>query len=65
MKVLYRTFPDGFLTGIVPLSCFPSPPASASGRKKPSSQRLKEKHGLHTMEEVLKESFTHEGRAIT
>ena len=65
MKVLYRTFPNGFLTGIVPLSCFPSPPASVSGRKKSSSQHLKEEHGLHTVGGVLKESFTHEGKVFT
>ena len=64
MRILFRTFPDGLLTGKVPNSCYPSLPSSASSgrRKTPHS------NGHHHMitetvdvREEIKDYFTHEG----
>lgn len=61
MKVLYRTFPNGFMTGVVPLSCYPSPPSS--GRKK-SSRQHKEQLKLCNESVPCKDSLSFEGKSI-
>ena len=60
MKVLYRTFPKGMLTGVVPKSCLPSPPPTA--RKGSGKQSVTPKPPSSQHHQVIHSSrFTSEG----
>ena len=60
MKVLYRTFPKGMLTGVVPKSCLPSPPPTA--RKGSGKQSVTPKPSISQHDLVIHRSrFTSEG----
>ncbi|XP_011406179.1 PREDICTED: centrosomal protein of 41 kDa-like [Amphimedon queenslandica] len=63
MKVLYKTFPDGFLTGVVPKSCLPSPPLpSVGGHRKSSTSRssIDIVPTTATTDTVLRDSFSND-----
>lgn len=67
MKVLYKTFPDGFLTGVVPKSCLPSPPPpSVGGHRKSSTSRSS--IGIvpttATTDTVLRDFFSNDGTLL-
>jgi centrosomal protein CEP41 len=60
MKVLYRKFPRGMLSGAVPKSCLPSPPPTArkgSGKQsttpKPTQEEVVVRHRSHFTSEDL------------
>ena len=60
MKVLYRTFPKGMLTGVVPKSCLPSPPPTArkgSGKQSVTPKPSNSQHDLV----IHRSRFTSEG----
>ena len=39
LRILYKVFPTGLMTGTVPLSCLPTPPPSVAGKRRPSNSR--------------------------
>ena len=60
MKVLYRKFPRGMLSGAVPKSCLPSPPPTArkgSGKQsttpKPTQEEVVVRHRSHFTSEGM------------
>ena len=61
MKVLYKTFPDGFLTGVVPKSCLPSPPPPVGGHRKLSRSSIDIVPTTTSTDTVLKDSFSNDG----
>ena len=60
LKVLYKIFPEGMLTGSVPKTCYPSPPPSA--RKSSKTASLKSPPPTATPSAPHKEEFTPEGK---
>ena len=63
LKVLYKIFPEGMLTGSVPKTCYPSPPPSA--RKSSKTASLKSPPPTATPSVPHKEEFTPEGKDCT
>ena len=58
MKVLYKTFPSGMLTGSIPKTCLPSPPTSA---RKGSGKRSAPPPTSPSVPGPLKDTFTDDG----
>lgn len=61
LKVLYKIFPEGMLTGSVPRVCYPSPPPSARKSSKTTSVKSPPATAICTPPAVHKEEFTPEG----
>ena len=59
MKVLYKTFPESFMTGELPLSCYPTPPSTKKSSR--LSAGGKQKILFDSVCGSLKDSFTVEG----
>ena len=67
MRILFRTFPDGLLTGKVPNSCYPSPSSSvSSGRRKTPRSNGPHHRITETVDarEEIKDYFTLEGTCM-
>lgn len=61
LKVLYKVFPEGMLTGSVPRTCYPSPPSSARKSTKTPSVKSPPSTATCIPSAPHKEEFTPEG----
>ena len=64
LKVLYKIFPEGMLTGSVPKTCYPSPPPSARKSSKTASVKSPPPTALCTPTTPHKEEFTPNGENV-
>lgn len=60
LKVLYKIFPEGMLTGSVPRTCYPSPPPSARKSSKTPSVKSPPPTAFCVPSTPHKEEFSHE-----
>lgn len=65
LKVLYKIFPEGMLTGSVPRTCYPSPPPSARKSSKTPSVKSPPPTAFCVPSTPHKEEFSHEGNDVT